>query len=52
MKKVNITIDKKTYGVRESVKTLRTNLRFCGDDKQVILMTSCLPGEGKTDTSI
>ena len=52
MKKVNITVEKKEYGVREAVKTLRTNLRFCGDDKQVILMTSCLPGEGKTATSI
>ena len=45
MKKVNITVEKKEYGVREAVKTLRTNLRFCGVDKQVILKTSCLPGE-------
>ena len=52
MKKVNVTIEQKSYGVREEIKTLRTNIQFCGDDKQVILMTSCLPGEGKTETSI
>ena len=52
MKKVNVTIEQKSYGVREEIKTLRTNIQFCGDDKQVILMTSCLPGEGKTSTSI
>ena len=52
MKKVNVTIEEKSYGVREEIKTLRTNIQFCGDDKQVILMTSCLPGEGKTATSI
>lgn len=52
MKKVNLVIDKKGYGVREAMKTLRTNIQFCGDDKQVIMVTSCLPGEGKTSTSI
>lgn len=52
MKRIDITIEKKSYGIREEIRTLRTNLQFCGDDKQVILMTSCLPGEGKTGTSI
>ena len=52
MKKVNLTIEKKSYAVRESFKTLRTNLQFCGDDKKVILVTSCVPGEGKTAVSI
>lgn len=52
MKKVNLTIEKKSYAVRESFKTLRTNLQFCGDDKKVILVTSCVPGEGKTSVSI
>ena len=31
---------------------MRTNIQFCGNDKQVILATSCLPGEGKTSTTI
>lgn len=52
MKKVDVTIQQKAYNFREEIKTLRTNIQFCGDDKQVILMTSCLPGEGKTTTSI
>lgn len=52
MKKVNLVVEKKGYGVREAIKTLRTNIQFCGDDKQVIMTTSCLPGEGKSQTSI
>ena len=48
MKKVNLTIEKKSYNAREAIRTLRTNLQFCGDDKQAILVTSCIPGEGKS----
>ena len=52
MKRVNITLEQKSYSNREEIRALRTNLQFCGDDKPVILMTSCLPGEGKTSVSI
>lgn len=52
MKKVNITIDEKSYAVREEIKSFRTNIQFCGDEKRVLLMTSCAPGEGKTTMSI
>lgn len=52
MKKVSMTIEKSSYGVREAIKTLRTNIQFCGDDKQVLLVTSCIPGEGKSEVSI
>lgn len=52
VKKVNLSIEKKSYGVRESIRTLRTNLQFCGDDKRVILVTSCVPGEGKSSVSV
>ncbi|HJB18480.1 MAG TPA: CpsD/CapB family tyrosine-protein kinase [Candidatus Bariatricus faecipullorum] len=52
MKKVNLELEEESYGVREAVKTLRTNIQFCGDDKQVIALTSCLPGEGKTCTAL
>ena len=52
MKRVNITIEQKNYQTREEIRALRTNLQFCGDDKRVILMTSCIPGEGKTFVSI
>ena len=52
LKKVNLSIEKKSYGVRESIRTLRTNLQFCGDDKRVILVTSCVPEEGKSSVSV
>lgn len=52
VKKVNLSIEKKSYGVREAIRTLRTNLQFCGDDKRVILVTSCVPGEGKSSVSV
>lgn len=32
----------------EDIKTLRTNIMFCGEDKQVILLASCMSGEGKS----
>ena len=38
--------------MRESIRTLRTNLQFCGDDKRVILVTSCVPREGKSSVSV
>ena len=52
MKKVNLSIEKKSYATREAVRTLRTNLQFCGDDKRVILVTSCVPREGKSSVSV
>ena len=52
MRKINITIEDKNYSIREEIKTLRTNIQFCGDEKRVIMVTSCLPGEGKTEVSI
>ena len=40
------------YSSTESYKSLRTNLRFCGEDKKVIAITSCTPGEGKSTVSL
>lgn len=34
--------------IKEAIRTLRTNIQFCGDDKRVIMITSCLGGEGKS----
>lgn len=39
-----------SYSKNEAYKTLRTNLMFCGNDKKVIVVTSCHPAEGKTTT--
>lgn len=45
--------DKKLSGqLTEEFKSLRTNILFCGADKKVILVTSCVAGEGKSDTSL
>lgn len=52
MKKVNIAIKEKSFSYLEEIRTLRTNIQFCGDDKRVIMVTSCLPNEGKTETAI
>lgn len=40
---------KDDYNYNEAVKTLRTNLQFCGNGIQVIMVTSSLPDEGKSD---
>ncbi len=42
---------KDDYNYNEAVKTLRTNLQFCGNGIRVIMMTSSLPDEGKSDVS-
>jgi len=52
MKKVNITMKEDSYSFLEAIRTLRTNIQFSGDDKQIIMVTSCLPREGKTEMSI
>ena len=40
------------YNYSEALKTLRTNLRFAGEDVKLILFTSCFPNEGKSDIAI
>lgn len=39
------------YFYEEAMKTLRTNVQFCGKNNKVILLTSSHGGEGKSDTS-
>ena len=45
-------LEKMDYARREAFNSLRTNLQFCGDDTQVIMLTSCTPNEGKSTVSI
>lgn len=40
------------YEINEELKSLRTNIQFCGDDKRVILMTSAFSGEGKSTIAL
>lgn len=39
------------YEYTEAIKTLRTNIQFCGSGIRVILFTSSMPDEGKSDVS-
>ena len=52
MERISFSNQDMSYAVREELKTLRTNIQFCGDDKRVILVTSCLAGEGKSTMTI
>lgn len=52
MNKIDIQLENMSYDMEEELKTLRTNLLFCGTDKKVILITSTIPGEGKTEKSV
>lgn len=51
MNRVIIDNGQKAYAYDEELKSLRTNLLFSGDDKKVLMVTSCLAGEGKTSVT-
>ncbi len=40
---------KDDYNYNEAVKTLRTNIQFCGSNIRTIMFTSSIPDEGKSD---
>lgn len=40
---------KDDYNYREAIKTLRTNIQFCGSNIRVVMFTSSLPDEGKSN---
>lgn len=40
------------YAMKESLRALKTNIQFCGDDIQTILITSTIPNEGKSTVTI
>lgn len=37
------------YAYEEAIKTLRTNIQFCGSSIRAIMLTSSVPNEGKSD---
>ena len=43
--------EKKDYQDEEAMKTLRTNIQFSGSGLKVIMLTSTMPDEGKSETS-
>ena len=40
------------YGITEAMRSLRTNISFCGDDIHSIVITSTVPDEGKSTLSM
>lgn len=52
MKQIMIKQQPLSYEMREELKTLRTNILFCGKDKKKIVVTSCFAGEGKSMISL
>ena len=43
-----LTVKNQSYAMKESLRALRTNIQFCGDDIKTILFTSTMPDEGKS----
>lgn len=39
------------YNYNEAIKTLRTNLQFCGNNIRSVMFTSAMPDEGKSNVS-
>lgn len=46
------SIKEHSYTMKESLRALKTNLQFCGDDIRTILVTSSVPNEGKSTVSM
>ncbi|MGN0351056.1 MAG: CpsD/CapB family tyrosine-protein kinase [Roseburia sp.] len=45
-------ISEQSYTMKESLRALKTNIQFCGDDVKTILITSSLPNEGKSTVTM
>ena len=43
-------LDELRYGRREAINSLKTNIKFAGNDIKVVAFTSCNPNEGKSTT--
>ena len=45
-------IKEQSYTMKESLRALKTNIQFCGDDVKTILITSAVPNEGKSTVAM
>lgn len=52
MQSLKLKVTELPYEINEELKSLRTNIQFCGDDKRVLLMTSAFSGEGKSTIAL
>jgi capsular exopolysaccharide synthesis family protein len=50
--RVKLVHKEEPFYIAEELKSLRTNLLFCGDDKRIIFATSCVSGEGKSTITL
>lgn len=51
MNRITLALEEYSYAMNEEINTFRTNIQFAGEDKKVILVTSCIQGEGKSGTA-
>lgn len=52
MPKIELEHHELPYAVAEELNTLRTNIQFSGTEKRVIMVTSCISGDGKSTVSL
>lgn len=52
MNRITLALESYSYAMNEEINTFRTNIQFAGDDKKVLLVTSCIQGEGKSGTAL
>ena len=45
-------VREQSYTMKESLRALKTNIQFCGDDVKTILITSAVPNEGKSTVAM
>ena len=45
-------LKKQNYTMKESLRALKTNIQFCGDDICTIVVTSAMPNEGKSTVTM
>lgn len=53
MEKVRLEkLEDMDYGITEAMRSLRTNISFCGDEIHSIIVTSTVPDEGKSELTM
>ena len=45
-------LKKQTYTMKVSLRALKTNIQFCGDDIRTVVVTSAMPNEGKSTVTL
>lgn len=45
-------LKEQSYTMKESLRALKTNIQFCGDDIKSIVITSAVPNEGKSTVAM